>query len=126
MIERNLTLFAHTFFLFFSISHSLSAATPKNGTILFIRTAGPSFEEVARNIAATDESLESSNPESIEVLKTRTELSTLAAEPAQLSSPADLLTQLQAKLEQAVICEEYEEAAKLRDEIELLVNRTKT
>jgi bifunctional DNase/RNase len=50
------------------------------------------------------------------------DLLTLAAEPAP---PADLLSQLQAKLEQAVICEEYEEAAKLRDEIELLVNRTK-
>lgn len=56
---------------------------------------------------------------------TGTELSTLAAEPIQPSSPADLLSQLQAQLEQAVICEAYEEAAKLRDEIELLVNRTK-
>ena len=53
------------------------------------------------------------------------ELSALAIEPAQPAPPADRLTQLQAKLEQAVICEEYEEAAKLRDEIELLVSRTK-
>lgn len=57
---------------------------------------------------------------------TATELSTLTAEPAQPASPANRLSQLQAKLEQAVICEEYEEAAKLRDEIELLVHRTKT
>lgn len=55
--------------------------------------------------------------------RTGTELAALAAKPA---SPADLLSQLQTKLEQAVICEEYEEAAKLRDEIELLVNRTKS
>ena len=58
--------------------------------------------------------------------RTGTELlSTLAAELTQPSSPADLLSQLQTKLERAVVCEEYEEAAKLRDEIELLVNRTK-
>ncbi len=53
------------------------------------------------------------------------ELTTLIAEPVEPTSPADQLNLLQAKLEQAVICEEYEEAAKLRDEIELLVNRTK-
>lgn len=59
--------------------------------------------------------------------RTGTELlSTLTAEPAPPSSPTDLLTQLQTKLEQAVVCEEYEEAAKLRDEIELLVNRIET
>lgn len=57
--------------------------------------------------------------------RTRTELPALSAEPAPPSSPADLLSQLQAKLEQAVVCEEYEEAAKLRDKIELLVNRTR-
>lgn len=54
-----------------------------------------------------------------------TELSELKAEPAQPASPADVLSQLQAKLAHAVVCEEYEEAAKLRDEIEVLVNRTK-
>ncbi len=34
--------------------------------------------------------------------------------------PADLLTELQGRLQRAVICEEYEEAARLRDEIESL------
>ncbi|MCC7264105.1 MAG: bifunctional nuclease family protein [Candidatus Latescibacteria bacterium] len=55
-----------------------------------------------------------------------TDSTPLVAEPVDPATPADLLSQLQAKLEQAVICEEYEEAAKLRDEIELLVNRTKS
>jgi hypothetical protein len=50
------------------------------------------------------------------------EVPALSGEPAQ---PPDRLTQLQARLAQAVICEEYEEAAKLRDEIELLISRTK-
>ena len=53
------------------------------------------------------------------------ELSALRTEPAQPAPPADRLSQLQTRLEQAVICEEYEEAAKLRDEIGLLVNRSK-
>ena len=35
------------------------------------------------------------------------------------------LNLLQAKLEQAVLCEEYEAAAELRDKIELLVNKSK-
>jgi bifunctional DNase/RNase len=35
------------------------------------------------------------------------------------------LNLLQAKLEQAVLCEEYEAAAQLRDKIELLVNKSK-
>ena len=35
------------------------------------------------------------------------------------------LSLLQAKLEQAVLCEEYEAAAELRDKIELLVNKSK-
>jgi uncharacterized protein len=37
----------------------------------------------------------------------------------------DELSLLQSRLEQAVICEEYEEAARLRDEIESLVNKNK-
>lgn len=45
--------------------------------------------------------------------------------PVPQASQEDVLTQLQAKLEQAIICEAYEEAAKLRDEIEVLVNKTK-
>jgi len=36
----------------------------------------------------------------------------------------DELGILQARLEKAVLCEEYEEAARLRDEIESLVNRS--
>ena len=32
---------------------------------------------------------------------------------------------LKAQLEKAVLCEEYEEAARLRDEIESLVNKNK-
>lgn len=49
-----------------------------------------------------------------------------ASAPVDPATPADQLSQLQARLEQAVICEEYEEAAKLRDEIEVLVNRSKS
>jgi uncharacterized protein len=37
--------------------------------------------------------------------------------------PVDELARLQSRLERAVVCEEYEEAARLRDEIELRVNR---
>lgn len=37
-----------------------------------------------------------------------------------VSSREDLLSQLQHQLEQAVICEEFEEAARLRDQIEML------
>ena len=37
----------------------------------------------------------------------------------------DDLSLLQAKLEQAVLCEEYEAAARLRDKIELLANKSK-
>ncbi|MBM3278800.1 MAG: bifunctional nuclease family protein [Candidatus Handelsmanbacteria bacterium] len=47
------------------------------------------------------------------------------AEVIEPASPADLLSLLQARLEQAVLCEQYEEAAKLRDQIELLVNRSR-
>jgi bifunctional DNase/RNase len=38
----------------------------------------------------------------------------------------DELGLLQAQLEQAVLCEEYEEAARLRDEIESLVNKSES
>ncbi len=38
----------------------------------------------------------------------------------------DELGLLQAQLEKAVLCEEYEEAARLRDEIELLVNKSES
>jgi bifunctional DNase/RNase len=40
-----------------------------------------------------------------------------------LSSRQDRLSQLQHQLEQAVICEEFEEAARLRDQIETLSNQ---
>ena len=40
-------------------------------------------------------------------------------------SRKDTLSQLQSQLERAVICEEYEEAAHLRDQIERLVKETK-
>ena len=40
-------------------------------------------------------------------------------------SRKDTLSQLQSMLEQAVICEEYEEAAHLRDQIERLVRETR-
>jgi len=39
-------------------------------------------------------------------------------------SRKDTLSQLQSMLERAVICEEYEEAAHLRDQIERLVRET--
>jgi len=42
------------------------------------------------------------------------------------SGKTDQLSLLQSKLEQAVICEEYEEAARLRDEIESLINKNKS
>ena len=45
--------------------------------------------------------------------------------PSLADQEVDDLTQLQSKLEQAVVCEEYEEAARLRDEIESLANRSK-
>lgn len=51
------------------------------------------------------------------------------AEEAEAQQPLkeekDELSLLQHQLQQAVICEEYEEAARLRDAIELLVNKAK-
>jgi bifunctional DNase/RNase len=51
------------------------------------------------------------------------------AEEAEAQQPPkeekDELSLLQHQLQQAVICEEYEEAARLRDAIELLVNKAK-
>ena len=46
----------------------------------------------------------------------------LAEEPGE---EIDELGMLKAQLEKAVLCEEYEEAARLRDEIESLVNKNK-
>jgi bifunctional DNase/RNase len=46
----------------------------------------------------------------------------LAEEPGEKMDELDML---KAQLEKAVLCEEYEEAARLRDEIESLVNRNK-
>ena len=52
----------------------------------------------------------------------------LSAEPVQTDEPdreLDELGTLKAQLEKAVLCEEYEEAARLRDEIESFVNKNK-
>ena len=52
----------------------------------------------------------------------------LSAEPVQTDEPdreMDELGTLKAQLEKAVVCEEYEEAARLRDEIESFVNKNK-
>ena len=52
----------------------------------------------------------------------------LSAEPVQNDEPdreMDELGTLKAQLEKAVLCEEYEEAARLRDEIESFVNKNK-
>ena len=46
----------------------------------------------------------------------------LSEEPGE---EMDELGMLKAQLEKAVLCEEYEEAARLRDEIEFLVNKNK-
>ena len=46
-------------------------------------------------------------------------------QPQPLKEEKDELSLLQHQLQQAVICEEYEEAARLRDAIELLVNKAK-
>ena len=48
-----------------------------------------------------------------------------AAAQQPLSKEKDELSLLQHQLQQAVVCEEYEEAARLRDAIELLVNKAK-
>lgn len=47
-----------------------------------------------------------------------------SAEERESAEEMDELGILQARLEKAVLCEEYEEAARLRDEIESLVNRS--
>ena len=52
----------------------------------------------------------------------------LSAEPVQTDEPdreMDELGTLKAQLEKAVLCEEYEEAARLRDEIASFVNKNK-
>ena len=49
-------------------------------------------------------------------------LEQFAEEPGEKMDELDML---KAQLEKAVLCEEYEEAARLRDEIESLVNRNK-
>lgn len=46
-------------------------------------------------------------------------------QPQPFKEEKDELSLLQHQLQQAVICEEYEEAARLRDAIELLVNKAK-
>jgi len=59
---------------------------------------------------------------------TITETDELSAEPVQTDEPdreMDELGTLKAQLEKAVLCEEYEEAARLRDEIESFVNKNK-
>ena len=43
--------------------------------------------------------------------------------PLQLDAQPDQLSLLQTKLAQAIVCEAYEEAARLRDEIESLINK---
>ena len=53
----------------------------------------------------------------------------LSAEPVQTDEPdreMDELGTLKAQLEKAVLCEEYEEAARLRDEIESLINKNES
>ena len=65
----------------------------------------------------------------IEVDKVDIRPSKRNAEEAETQQPLkeekDELSLLQHQLQQAVICEEYEEAARLRDAIELLVNKAK-
>ena len=54
------------------------------------------------------------------------ETSDKAAQPAPVEEGKDELGLLQHQLQQAVLCEEYEEAARLRDAIESLANKTRS
>ena len=49
-----------------------------------------------------------------------------AAQPIPVEEKKDELALLQHQLQQAVLCEEYEEAARLRDAIESLANKTRS
>jgi bifunctional DNase/RNase len=61
------------------------------------------------------------SPSSAEAARTTASSPALPKRPGS-EGPVDELAQLQSRLERAVVCEEYEEAARLRDEIESRVN----
>ena len=124
---------------------------PSDAIALALRTGSPIFvsrellDEVGIEPLATESNVENTldrfselEPQITGVLSDRDEAivsETAAAEeelvdlePVLAEEPGekmDELDMLKAQLEKAVLCEEYEEAARLRDEIESLVNRNK-
>lgn len=70
---------------------------------------------------------ETSKPEPVQIvdLAEGPTIAEAALTTPDSSSREDQLSQLQHQLEQAVICEEYEEAARLRDQIETLSNQAR-
>lgn len=124
---------------------------PSDAIALALRTGSPIFvsrellDEVGIERLATESNVEDTldrfselEPQITGVLSDRDETivsETAAAEeelvdlePVLAEEPGekmDELDMLKAQLEKAVLCEEYEEAARLRDEIESLVNRNK-
>lgn len=102
---------------------------PSDGVALALRTAAPVY--IARELL--DLAGISSKPDGADVERTisrfyelEPQVLDVSAEQERLPAragdgargPFDALSDLQHRLEQAVICEEYEEAALLRDEIE--------
>ena len=65
-------------------------------------------------------------PQISEPLNSEAEAARISTPLSQFEEEKDELTLLQRQLQQAVLCEEYEEAARLRDAIETLANRPKS
>ena len=124
---------------------------PSDAIALALRTGSPIFVsrelldevsieplETESDVANTLDRFSELEPQITGVLSDRDEAITAEAadgeegrgnlEPVLAEEPGeemDELGMLKVQLEKAVLCEEYEEAARLRDEIESLVNRNK-
>ena len=124
---------------------------PSDAIALALRTGSPIFvsrellDEVGIEPLATESNVEntldrfselepqitgvlSDRDEAIASETTEAEEDPVDLEPVLSEEPGEEMNELgmlKARLEKAVLCEEYEEAARLRDEIESLVNRNK-
>lgn len=121
---------------------------PSDAIALALRTDSPIFvarellDKVGLEPLETEVDIENTLDRFYELEPQISETSNPEAEAAQIDLPeekddaiipveatlqeVDELGLLQDQLEKAVLCEEYEEAARLRDEIELLVNKSES
>ncbi len=121
---------------------------PSDAIALALRTGSPIFvarellDKVGLEPLETEVDIENTLDRFYELEPQISEADNPEAEAAQIDLPeeeddsvipseatlqeVDELSLLQDQLEKAVLCEEYEEAARLRDEIELLVNKSES